>query len=193
MEMGVIMESAIVCEDTGEVAGSYAEYLRTAHWAKTREAAYLVHGRTCARCGRTDGLNMHHLTYLRIGRENVLFDLVPLCREHHVEEHLAHSGSRRFIAHVNEVGGELCESVLSSALAYLNARWLESDLAAAAELEEWLERNKPAILGILRNSHYNGVYHNLEMAYPDQAQYEYIKRSAWWVGLIDRKRKSCGG
>lgn len=70
----------IVCKDTGEVIRSYKAYLASKHWKlfkkKFRESKYYT-GR-CFICGKSKGLHLHHLTYVRIGKE-FLTDVVELC------------------------------------------------------------------------------------------------------------------
>lgn len=39
-------------------------------------------GGTCDRCSERDGLELHHLTYERLGQER-RSDVVALCKEHH--------------------------------------------------------------------------------------------------------------
>jgi hypothetical protein len=65
----------------------YPDYLRTAHWSHTRRRALLRAGRQCQRCEISDvQLEVHHLTYDRLGRESE-GDLIVLCRRCHGREH----------------------------------------------------------------------------------------------------------
>jgi hypothetical protein len=68
--------------------GSYAEYLRSEHWAaiKAKYRASKMPQR-CVVCGE-GWVDLHHRSYKRIGQEH-LHDLVPLCRAHHNEVHTA--------------------------------------------------------------------------------------------------------
>jgi hypothetical protein len=61
---------------------SYAEYLRSDHWAAFKER-YRQSGlpRECAVCGKSK-VHLHHHTYSRLGREK-LTDVTPLCKPHH--------------------------------------------------------------------------------------------------------------
>lgn len=79
----------ITCS-TGESCTDYTEYLRTRHWAKTkREVAAQFNGVPDCVCGSDTSLNLHHLTYDRLGQE-LLRDLVFLCRTCHEIVHKMH-------------------------------------------------------------------------------------------------------
>jgi HNH endonuclease len=76
-------------------ADRYARYLETDHWARRREEALEAAGYCCERCGfygqrdaqgRRHGLDVHHLSYERLGDEEQA-DLETLCRTCHREEH----------------------------------------------------------------------------------------------------------
>ena len=65
----------------------YRDYLRTGHWMKKRQRALLRSGGMCQRCyaeGRP--LEIHHLTYTRLGFEGDA-DLIALCATCHAKEH----------------------------------------------------------------------------------------------------------
>ncbi len=68
----------------------YPEYLKTYHWAQTRDAALERAGHRCQVCNKTKSLNVHHRTYARRGNERP-DDLTVLCRRCH---ELFHSGGR---------------------------------------------------------------------------------------------------
>lgn len=82
--------------------GSYAEYLHSAHWADFK-ARYRSSGMkvTCDVC-QERGVQLHHRTYIRLGNE-LLTDVIPLCREHHEAVHawLKDSG-RIFVEYTHE-------------------------------------------------------------------------------------------
>jgi 5-methylcytosine-specific restriction endonuclease McrA len=61
-------------------------YLRSRHWRGKTQQAKQHHGYYCAKCGATEYLHTHHLTYKRIWREN-MNDLQVLCRTCHNKEH----------------------------------------------------------------------------------------------------------
>jgi len=67
--------------------GFYREYLASEHWYRKRAAALRAAGYMCSRCGtvgakRGSGLQVHHLTYARLGDE-LLEDLRVLCQSCH--------------------------------------------------------------------------------------------------------------
>jgi hypothetical protein len=65
---------------------SYAEYLDSELWQQTKRRYYASdYPKRCLVCGRPE-VDLHHRTYVRLGKEE-LFDLVPLCREHHQRLH----------------------------------------------------------------------------------------------------------
>jgi hypothetical protein len=62
-------------------------YLSSPHWREFRQLALDFHGRRCFRCGYKGlFLNVHHLTYERLGNEHIS-DVVVLCRDCHRREH----------------------------------------------------------------------------------------------------------
>jgi restriction endonuclease Mrr len=68
-------------------AMSYAEYLRSPEWRRTRAAALERAGYCCSLdVTHTDDLEVHHRTYERLGRE-LAIDLVVLCRPCHRVHH----------------------------------------------------------------------------------------------------------
>jgi len=66
--------------------GRYAEYLRSHEWKAKKALALDCHGRKCADCGATEPLEVHHVTYKRLGREK-LKDLLILCAACHRIRH----------------------------------------------------------------------------------------------------------
>lgn len=67
-------------------AADYHEYLRSPAWARLRRQVLMRCGCVCQGCGAKPAVEVHHLTYERIGEE-MLFDLVALCRECHDRLH----------------------------------------------------------------------------------------------------------
>lgn len=64
----------------------YDAYLRSSHWRWIREVALDFYGRSCALCGSTRRIEVHHRTYERRGRE-LLSDLTVLCDDCHARFH----------------------------------------------------------------------------------------------------------
>lgn len=61
-------------------------YLKSAHWKSFRKIALASHGRMCAKCCSFKRLQVHHLTYERLGRE-LISDVQVLCFDCHKKEH----------------------------------------------------------------------------------------------------------
>ena len=62
----------------------YRLYMSSPQWYSKREEAFEKWGRVCAcyNCHETQGLQMHHLTYVRFTHERV-DDLRPMCKSCH--------------------------------------------------------------------------------------------------------------
>ena len=65
---------------------AYAAYLESDHWKIVRRQALQRALYACERCGQSKHLNVHHLTYVRLGAEEP-DDLEVLCRGCHKAEH----------------------------------------------------------------------------------------------------------
>jgi hypothetical protein len=66
--------------------GSYDDYLRSSHWQAVKARYRASDQPQDCICGETDGLQLHHMTYERIGGES-LADLTPLCASCHAMIH----------------------------------------------------------------------------------------------------------
>jgi hypothetical protein len=64
----------------------YDLYLSSPHWRSLTARIKLARGSKCERCGATERLDTHHLTYDRLGCERDE-DLMVLCRECHLSLH----------------------------------------------------------------------------------------------------------
>lgn len=65
---------------------SYADYLRSPHWRRFRLEYKRVRSWRCAVCQEKDRLELHHVTYERLGNEQ-LDDVRPLCQACHAVVH----------------------------------------------------------------------------------------------------------
>lgn len=65
----------------------YWLYMKSATWDARKRLYYANHPHVCAwrNCKKHD-VDLHHLTYVRMGKEKDT-DLVPLCKEHHRRVH----------------------------------------------------------------------------------------------------------
>ena len=65
------------------------EYLKSIHWKQLRRIVLMRDNNTCKQCGCTKSLNVHHITYKRLGDESI-DDLVTVCRNCHQAIHDHH-------------------------------------------------------------------------------------------------------
>lgn len=70
---------------------SYRDYLKSYHWVFFKTKFYTwfkeKHGSVyCIRCGAKARFNLHHTTYVRLGKERFT-DIELLCRECHRRHH----------------------------------------------------------------------------------------------------------
>lgn len=65
---------------------TYAAYLQSEHWQRTRAKALRRAGNKCQLCAATEELHVHHNDYTRLGGE-LATDLVVLCSECHRTHH----------------------------------------------------------------------------------------------------------
>lgn len=75
----------------------YKKYMRSPEWeAKKQERIAIDKG--CCMCGRPleqiRSINVHHITYARLGNENVLTDLCTLCGSCHKKIHNLYNRKR---------------------------------------------------------------------------------------------------
>lgn len=66
---------------------NYNEYLKSNWWRTVREQRLRLDLYLCALCKSKYKLHVHHITYERIGEENVFTDLITLCEKCHNAEH----------------------------------------------------------------------------------------------------------
>ena len=60
----------------------YRRYLQSQKWRRLRARRIFKDRGLCAECGSREKLEVHHLTYRRLGMER-LDDLITLCQRHH--------------------------------------------------------------------------------------------------------------
>ena len=65
----------------------YASYMKSRAWRRVRLAVIRRAGGVCERCGRWPIVNVHHLSYQRVGEEP-LSDLLGVCSKCHKDLHL---------------------------------------------------------------------------------------------------------
>lgn len=64
----------------------YREYIRSEAWFRKRDKILKRAGNKCEKCGSTESLNCHHITYKRLGHEWDK-DLIILCKRCHAGVH----------------------------------------------------------------------------------------------------------
>lgn len=64
----------------------YDEYLKSPHWIEIREKRKEIDNHKCVLCEAVDNLNVHHITYDRLGYERIS-DLITLCSNCHTKVH----------------------------------------------------------------------------------------------------------
>lgn len=65
---------------------NYQDYLKSDYWKQRRLAALERAEYLCQLCGEHDSLEVHHLSYERLGNEDPN-DLFVICKSHHWMEH----------------------------------------------------------------------------------------------------------
>lgn len=83
---GLITEWRFVVDYRTENQVAYGIYLRTPHWRRLRDERLEHDGLRCVDCGAVHNLQVHHISYERLGHE-FLSDLVTLCGRCHTERH----------------------------------------------------------------------------------------------------------
>jgi 5-methylcytosine-specific restriction endonuclease McrA len=81
-----LVASGVENERRRERKAAHRAYLRSPGWKTKRRAALTRAGNRCQDCGRTSGLHVHHLTYVRHGAE-LDRDLRVLCSKCHAKRH----------------------------------------------------------------------------------------------------------
>lgn len=77
----------------------YNQYITSAAWEAKKEERKKVDNYRCVCCGRSEehtrrGLQVHHITYERLGRENVYTDLCTVCGSCHKKIHAYYNRKR---------------------------------------------------------------------------------------------------
>ena len=64
----------------------YKDYIKSKAWFNRRERHFSMFGEICVVCGVTNNIDVHHISYRHLGREQDE-ELVSLCRDHHKAYH----------------------------------------------------------------------------------------------------------
>lgn len=73
---------------------NHRAYLQSPLWKKIRQKAIDEYGTICGKCGGY-GTDVHHLTYDRVGGNELLEDLQVLCRECHEAIHAVERSTKK--------------------------------------------------------------------------------------------------
>ena len=73
---------------------NHRAYLQSPLWKQIRQKAIDAYGTICGKCGN-HGTDVHHLTYDRVGGNELLEDLQVLCRECHEAIHAMERATRK--------------------------------------------------------------------------------------------------
>lgn len=69
----------------------YKIYMKSKEWQTKKQERMEIDNFSCVMCGRSKehckSLQVHHITYCRLGNENALTDLVVLCGSCHKKIH----------------------------------------------------------------------------------------------------------
>lgn len=89
----------------------YEKYMRSEAWAYKRQQRLTIDNNCCVMCGRPaertkNGLQVHHVTYQRLGHENVLTDLCTLCPSCHKKIHRYYSRPQKEGDYTNDSSRE---------------------------------------------------------------------------------------
>lgn len=76
------------------ISAGYSAYLASSGWRARRAAYFAAHSKVCAACAKQTGVDLHHMTYERLGVEPDS-DFMPLCRRCHDAVHHAQRQSKR--------------------------------------------------------------------------------------------------
>ncbi len=75
------------CAEFEKRRKAYAEYLNSDKWKEKRAERLKIDGYRCRLCGTGKNLVIHHVTYVRFGNEDVIQDLITLCKKCHNRVH----------------------------------------------------------------------------------------------------------
>lgn len=74
-----------------EYSKQYEEYLKSEEWEQKKEQRMKLDNHSCVMCGRNREdcrtLQVHHISYQRLGHENIFTDLCTVCGSCHKKLH----------------------------------------------------------------------------------------------------------
>ncbi len=99
---------------------NYEEYLKSEYWYALVRAKRHSVGNKCEKCGSTHRLEVHHLTYERLGQEK-LMDLQVLCSYHHKQVHGIETLSGQMMKRKHDI----LKGILRQAIEASNSRYVK--------------------------------------------------------------------
>ena len=111
----------------------YKKYIVSPQWKKKRKQVLERATYKCEKCNATEGLEVHHLTYDRLGQEE-LYDLLVVCKKCHEGEdelRIQRTESNRHRKAINSFGRKKYGEEWDS--------WKDPEFVAE-EFHDWLER-----------------------------------------------------
>lgn len=78
----------------------YRQYMRSEEWQRKKQQRLEIDNHACCMCGRPEsktrnGLQIHHISYRRLGNENVYEDICSLCPACHLKIHRFYNRTRQ--------------------------------------------------------------------------------------------------
>lgn len=84
-----------------EHSKQYEEYLKSDEWEQKKEQRMKVDNYSCVMCGRNREhcrtLQVHHISYKRLGHENIFTDLCTVCGSCHKKLHNYYNRQREAV------------------------------------------------------------------------------------------------
>lgn len=65
----------------------HRKFIASKEWTAIKKKLFSIRERKCEKCNRKIGLQVHHLTYVRFGGDELIEDLQILCAYHHMLIH----------------------------------------------------------------------------------------------------------
>lgn len=90
------------CMDTNTLKISYDKYINSDEWTNLKDNYFLTHEKICSACGSLSSIDLHHMTYDRLGNEKDI-DLIPLCdichdQYHDIYDRSSITDTKKFVA-----------------------------------------------------------------------------------------------
>ena len=101
----------------------HRQYLQSPLWRSVRKNALIQFGEICAKCGGY-GTDVHHLTYERVGGNELIEDLQVLCRDCHEALHTIERSTQRSNSK-QKIGKKRKGATIGEIISHLNKKQKE--------------------------------------------------------------------